>query len=137
MYQRTWVVKFVAFFALLHTTFTQPLAASSSDPSSVKLTYVFSVQVQLGPPPTQIGDNPITIPGGVAVPEPILGGTFSGPLLNATISSGLAVPQIYQNGTQQEPIIDLYGVTEDGHPFSIHETGVGSPNAQMTRIVRL
>ena len=36
----------------------------------------------------------------------------------------------------QVPVIDVYGVSDDGESFYIHETGVGSLAAQVTRIVR-
>ncbi len=100
-------------------------------------TYVFSVAIALGQPPSTLTQKPITIPGGVVVPEPILNGTVSGPAFNGTILSGLATPAIYENQTLQVATIDLYGVSSDGYPFRIHETGVGSISAQITRIVSI
>ncbi|KAK5242385.1 hypothetical protein LTR96_007222 [Exophiala xenobiotica] len=97
-------------------------------------TYVFSVAIGLGQPPSTLTQNPITIPGGVVVPEPILNGTVSGPAFNGTIISGLATPAQYENQNVQVATIDLYGVSSDGYPFRIHETGVGSISAQITRI---
>lgn len=115
--------------------FTLPLltlANKHADPMpTFNTTYLFTATVILSPAPP----NPITIPGGVVVPEPIVGGTVTGPYLNANITSGLATPRVYRNGTLQEPVIDLYGVTDGGVPFTVHETGIGTPEAQVTRIV--
>ncbi|KIW59333.1 hypothetical protein PV05_03787 [Exophiala xenobiotica] len=97
-------------------------------------TYVFSVAIGLGQPPSTLTQKPITIPGGVVVPEPILNGTVSGPAFNGTILSGLATPAIYENQTLQVVTIDLYGVSSDGYPFRIHETGIGSISTQITHI---
>lgn len=121
--------------ACVRTAITQPLQSPDLDGLPFQPTYLFTANVSLGLPPQEIGKSPITIPGGVIVPEQILGGTISGPFLNATIVTGLATPQVYLNGTLQQPVINLYGVTTDGHPFSLHEEGIGSPNAQVTRIV--
>lgn len=100
-------------------------------------TYVFSVAIGLGQPPSTLTQKPITIPGGVVVPEPILNGTVSGPAFNGTILSGLATPAIYENQTLQVVTIDLYGVSSDGYPFRIHETGIGSISTQITHIVSI
>ena len=79
---------------------------------------------------------PLAIPGGVLVNEPITGGTVSGSAINGTILSGFAHPSVYGNGTLQVPNIDVYGMTEDGESFYIHEEGIGFGSAQVTRIVR-
>ena len=125
---------------LFSPSFAAPAVAirSSLDlPTSFNVTYLFTANLELGNPPSGISQKPITIPGGVRVPEPILNGTVSGPYINATITSGLAAPEIYNNGTLQVAVIDLYGITTDGYPLHIHETGIGSPSAQVTRIVSL
>lgn len=65
----------------------------------------------------------------------MLGGAISGPYLNGTVLSGLATPSVYEEGKLQAPIINLYGVLDDEYPFYLHEYGVGSPTAQITRLV--
>jgi len=69
------------------------------------------------------------------ITEPIVNGTVTGPSFNATIISGLAAPSILNNRAIQVPVINLYGLTDDGYPFYLHETEVGMPAAQITRIV--
>jgi hypothetical protein len=130
--------------SLIQGYYATPLSAERSDLATTtetaptlpfNTTYVFSVAIGLGQPPSTLSQKPITIPGGVVVPEPILNGTVSGPAFNGTIISGLATPAQYENQTLQVATIDLYGVSSDGYPFRIHETGVGSISAQITRIV--
>jgi Protein of unknown function (DUF3237) len=77
--------------------------------------------------------RPILIPGGYLVNEPITSGTVVGPSINATVQGGFAHPSVY--GALQVPSIDLYGMTNDGQAFYIHETGIGSNAAQVTRLV--
>ncbi|KAF2717768.1 hypothetical protein K431DRAFT_315520 [Polychaeton citri CBS 116435] len=105
------------------------LAHCHQDPLPFNVTYLFTARLALGAPA-----KPIPVPGGVRVAEPILNGTVSGPAINATIYPGLALPTIINNQTLQLPVIELYGVTDDGVSFHLHETGVGSPSEQMTRI---
>jgi hypothetical protein len=93
-------------------------------------TYLFTAHLNLG-----AAEKPITIPGGVRVVEPILNGTVTGPAINATISPSLAMPTIVNNGTLQRPVINAFGTTDDGFPFYLYESGVGSGQAQTTRIV--
>lgn len=109
-----------------------PLALASSLPANLpfNLTYLFTAELALGPP-----NAPITIPGGVRIAEAIVNGTVSGPALNGTIIGGLAVPAVYENQTVQAPIIEAYGASKDGVTFRLHEEGIGSPQAQVTRIV--
>lgn len=98
-----WIAQLVAFSALAQITSAQPLKVLDSDSTPIETSYLFTAEVQLGPPPTEVSTNPITIPGGVVVPESILGGTVSGPFLNATITAGFATPRVYLSGTLQEP----------------------------------
>lgn len=134
-------VSLLPFLCLIYLSSTAPTTAGTSLASGpgglpFNVTYLFTATLGLGQPPSEIKSNPITIFGGVRVPEPILNGTVSGPYLNGTITAGLAAPAVYNTGTLQVPTIDLYGVTADGDPLRIHETGIGSPSAQITRIVR-
>jgi hypothetical protein len=92
-------------------------------------TKLFTATLNLGKPSSYI-----PIPGGVLVNEPILSGRVVGPTINGTITGGFAHPPIY-NGTLQVPVIDLYGTSDDGMDFYVHETGIGSNAAQVTRIV--
>lgn len=121
------------------------IASTSASPTYLSIspfdatfdtTFLFTATIGLGqPPPGAMGPKAITVPGGVLVPEPIPNGTVAGPYINGTILGGLASPSIYNNQTLQVPVINIYGVTDDGYPFYIHETGIGLPTAQVTRIV--
>lgn len=91
---------------------------------------IFAANLVLGKPYPAI-----PIAGGVLINEPITGGTVSGSAINGTIHGGFAHPPVYDNGTLQVPVIDVYGVSDDGESFYLHETGVGSAAAQVTRIV--
>lgn len=62
-------------------------------------------------------------------------GTISGPLLNGKISGGFAHPSVYNNETLEYPDFDLFGSSDDGSPFVIRQTGVGSTKGTVTRIV--
>ena len=106
------------------------LASQEAGPLPFNLTYLFTAHLNVAP-----ATKPITIQGGVRVPEDILNGTVTGPVINATIYPGLAFPAVTENMTLQSPIIELYGITDDGVPLHLHQEGVGSPSAQMTRIV--
>ena len=55
--------------------------------------------------------------------------------INATILDGFSHSPLYNNGTLQVPVIDVYGTTHDGAAYYIHEEGIGSNAAQVTRIV--
>ena len=98
--------------------------------AALTLTLLFNGTLYLGKP-----SKPVPVPGGYLINEPITGGVVRGPTINATIQCGFAHPPVYDNGTLQVPMIDVYGVSEDGYPFYIHETGIGSNPAQATRIV--
>ncbi|MCJ1462728.1 hypothetical protein MMC07_001331 [Pseudocyphellaria aurata] len=108
---------------------TPSSANATSDPFPFQLQPIFTAKLILGKPYA-----PIPIPGGVLINEPITGGSVSGRGINGTILGGFAHPPVYNNGTLQVPVIDVYGVSEDGESFYIHETGVGSIPAQVTRI---
>lgn len=95
------------------------------------LEYVFSVNLTIGSV-----SKPIPIYGGVTITETISHGIVYGPAINATIEGGAAYANIYENQTIQVPSINAYGMTSDGLPFTVQETGIGSLEAQMTRIVR-
>ena len=112
------------------TLASSTVAASQPAALPFELTHLFNAHLNLG-----AAAKPITIQGGVLVVEPILNGTVAGPAMNATIYPGLALPAVTENQTLQTPIIELYGLTDDGVPFHLHEEGVGVPSAQMTRIV--
>ncbi|KAF2155387.1 hypothetical protein K461DRAFT_112791 [Myriangium duriaei CBS 260.36] len=99
-------------------------------PSPFVLEHIFTGILHLGP-----ASKPITTPGGVLVTEAITSGTVTGKAINATVQGGFAHPAVYSNGTVQSPVIDAYGVTEDGLSFYLHEEGVGTPQAQVSRIV--
>jgi hypothetical protein len=126
-------------FALVPTTtFASPvhgngvIERTTSAPITppFNLNYLFTAHLTLGKPlPT------IPVPGGVLVPEPIVGGIVSGPAINATITGGIATPSIYNNGTVQVPVIEAWGVTSDGFGFVINQEGIGMPKGQVTRIV--
>ena len=66
--------------------------------------------------------------------EPITGGAFSGPFLNATVTGGLAYPTILENGTRQDPFITIYGTTADNSSFLAQVSGVGVSRKQFARI---
>ncbi|KAG7005207.1 hypothetical protein G7Y79_00021g050740 [Physcia stellaris] len=78
--------------------------------------------------------RPITIPGGIRILEPLTGGSFSGPLLNATVTGGLAYPTILNNNTRQDPFIIIYGTTADNSSFLARISGVGLPDTQLARV---
>jgi hypothetical protein len=105
-------------------------------PAATKPTFsfapVFTATLHLGKP-----FSPISIFGGELINEAITSGSVIGPAINATIHVGFAHPPIYNNGTLQVPIIDAYGTTEDGESFYIHEEGIGTNGAQVTRIVSI
>ncbi|MCJ1380432.1 hypothetical protein MMC17_003535 [Xylographa soralifera] len=93
------------------------------------LTKIFTAYIKLGSP-----SEPIPVPGGVRLIEPISGGNITGPAINGTITSGLAYPPVYNNGTLQVAEILVYGTTTDGYPFFVQEAGIGSNAQQITRI---
>jgi hypothetical protein len=96
------------------------------------LEYVFSAKLSLSPP-----SQPIPIYGGVAVTEVITHGTVAGPAINATIAGGTAFDDFYENGAINIPTIDVYGTTSDNLSVAVHEYGLGSKQAQLTRLVRI
>jgi hypothetical protein len=69
--------------------------------------------------------------------EPIPSGTISGPLINATILGGIAYPTILSNNmtVYQLPMVEVYGMTNDGVAFFVKESGIGAPTRQITRVV--
>lgn len=109
----------------------QNVARAASSALPFNFTYLFTASLDLGKP-----SNYITVEGGKLVNEPVAKGTVEGPGLNGTIQGGFAHPSVY-NGTLQVPTIDLYGITNDGESFYIHETGIGEVSAQVTRIVSI
>jgi hypothetical protein len=96
------------------------------------LEYAFSVNLTLGS-----ASSHIPIYGGDALTEVISKGTVTGPDINATIEGGHAFASLYKTGTVQVPQIEVYGTTSDGLPFQVREIGVGTNQAQMTRIVSM
>lgn len=72
----------------------------------------------------------VRIPGGVRVIEPISSGSFSGPLLNATIDGGLAFPTILANGTRQDAFITIYGTTSHNSTLLVQVSGTGNSSSQ-------
>lgn len=127
------------FLSFLITPLLSSHISASPYPSGIPVTVthplpfhfqpIFTVNLILGKP-----YQPIKIPGGVLINEPIAGGTVSGSAINGTILGGFAHPPVYNNGTLQVPVIDVYGVSDDGESFYIHETGIGTQAAQVTRI---
>ncbi|KAJ9603257.1 hypothetical protein H2200_012035 [Cladophialophora chaetospira] len=115
---------------LVHAT---PTPRDTNPSLPFNTTYLFTATLNLGPP-----SNPITIQdtpsAGVIIAEPILNGTVTGPALNGTITAGFAFPSLLKNGTIQAPLIEMYGVTNDGAELYIRETGIGTPKGQITRI---
>ena len=98
----------------------------------LSFTPLFTTNLTLGKP-----SNPIPIPGGILITEPLTGGTISGASINATIESGFGHPPFYENNTLEVAVIDGYGTTSDGQTFYLHEEGVGSGDGQVTRVVSL
>lgn len=98
---------------------------------------------------------PVRIPGGVRISmafhslhrtsspcsslqiavEPITGGNFSGPVLNATIDGGLAFPTILANGTRQDAFITIYGTTSHNSSLLVQVTGTGNSSSQFADAV--
>ena len=68
--------------------------------------------------------------------QPIIGGTFSGPALNATVTGGLSFVETLNNGTVQLPFDTLYGYTSRNDSFLVQVAGKGEPESQAARIVR-
>lgn len=101
-----------------------------TDELPFSFTYLFTAHLAIG-----AASKPIPVPGGVLIVEHILNGTVTGPAINATIEPSLATPSIINNGSTQVPIINVVGTTDDGFPFYISEAGIGSPSAQVSRIV--
>ncbi|KAL8709502.1 MAG: hypothetical protein Q9220_005744 [cf. Caloplaca sp. 1 TL-2023] len=66
--------------------------------------------------------------------SPITSGTFSGPLLNATVSGGVAYPASLNNRTVQAPEIIIYGITADNASVLARISGVGEPKEQFARL---
>lgn len=122
-------VSSVAASPILATTDTT-ITAASTPSLPFNFTQIFTASLALGNASSQI-----PIPGGALINEPIAGGSVTGSAVNGTIQGGFAHPPIYNNGTLQVAEIDVYGVTSDGQAFYIHEEGVGSNSAQVTRIV--
>lgn len=67
--------------------------------------------------------------------EPLTPGSFSGPLLNATIQGGIAFPTVVEKGTLQQPIIIIYGTTCDNSSVFVQAEGVGPRTGQLVRLV--
>ncbi len=122
---RLWMT---ALFTLSLNGFAVAQPATPNFP--FQFTELFTVNLSLG----EIF-NPIPIPGGILINEPITGGIVNGSAINGTVLGGLAHPSIYNNGTLEVPVIDAYGTTDDGYSFYIREEGIGSSSAQVTRIV--
>jgi hypothetical protein len=78
--------------------------------------------------------NYMLISDGVFVNEAITSGKLVRPATSGAIKGGFAYSPIY-NGTLQVSVIDLYGTSDYGIDHYIHETGIGSNAAQITRIV--
>ncbi|KAL9596003.1 MAG: hypothetical protein Q9219_006087 [cf. Caloplaca sp. 3 TL-2023] len=118
--------------SLLAIPLAIPLAgAAESGPmaSPPTTTFAFSGTVDVAVPLA-----PIRIPGGVRIVEPITGGTFSGPILNATVAGGFAFPAALANGTVQDAEIEIYGTTGGNQSFLVRVEGVGTPGRQVARL---
>lgn len=147
----------VLFLASSGLALANGLESNSTHSPSLTLAFSGSVDVAAPLPP-------IRIPGGVRIGisflppilrarvplaaffsnhfwlppvEPITGGTFSGPALNAIVSGGLAFPSVLQNGTVQDASITIYGTTRDNAPFLVQVTGIGVPRQQFARVVSI
>jgi hypothetical protein len=59
--------------------------------------------------------------------------------INATVTGGIAYSAVYtvDNSTFEVPAINLYGVTDDGFPFVLAESGIGGPNGVFTSLVSI
>ncbi|CAD6582920.1 MAG: hypothetical protein CYPHOPRED_002192 [Cyphobasidiales sp. Tagirdzhanova-0007] len=66
----------------------------------------------------------IPIPGGYRLVGAINPGTISGKI-SGTIQGGTSAPSFVNNATQIIADIEIYGITDDGYPFFIAETGTG------------
>ncbi|OJJ42368.1 hypothetical protein ASPZODRAFT_147355 [Penicilliopsis zonata CBS 506.65] len=103
-------------------------------PTALTSSYLFSATVNLSTPLKAIS----LLEGGVRVVEPITGGKIWGPGFNATIEGGLAAPVIVSNnetGRAQLAYIWAYGHADDGEPFFIEESGIGTGGTQNTRLI--
>ncbi|OTB01640.1 hypothetical protein M426DRAFT_63572 [Hypoxylon sp. CI-4A] len=106
-------------------------------PATLKSNHIFTVKVYLTGERFQVN----LFGGGIRIVEPIVKGVIDGPNFQATIAGGVAAP-IIRNDTPgdrlnatQSPYIYAYGRTSDGHPFYLHEEGIGNTNAQNTKLV--
>jgi hypothetical protein len=141
MHDRIFASVLLALIPLLVSSSPVWTTTSSTTPQlPFNFTYLFTATLNLGPPPPSAKTDPITIDGsspanGVIIPEPILNGTVTGSAINGSITSGLAFPSLLMNGTIETPLIEVYGVTDDGAALYIHATGIGAPTGQVTRIV--
>jgi hypothetical protein len=132
------VIKLVAVIGIIILSLTEATStkAATTTPTPA-LTYVFTAKLNVGRPLDPI---PL-LQGGSRTIEPLINGTISGPYLNGTVKSGFAAPitafgtTVTGDTTVQIPEIYLYGVTSDGLPFYIQESGIGPVTGQNTRVV--
>ncbi|KAI9736627.1 MAG: hypothetical protein M1834_000831 [Cirrosporium novae-zelandiae] len=119
-------------FVLPLLSLATPTSSSEAAPSTLPpLEYLFRVSLNVDKPL-----NPIPIPGGEQLIEPIINGTITGPSLNGTIYHSIAYPTAYKigNETVQYPEILVYGQSNDGESFLVQEVGVGAGSEQWSRI---
>lgn len=67
--------------------------------------------------------------------EPIARGNITGSVFNGTVTGGQATPSWYYNETVSEALVSLFGITDDGVPFEVTASGIGTPAHQFVRLV--
>ncbi|KAF2800532.1 hypothetical protein K505DRAFT_400834 [Melanomma pulvis-pyrius CBS 109.77] len=91
---------------------------------------VLSVKVELGK-----SLKPIPVPGGIRALTPIIGGTVTGSLANATIISGIVASVLTSNGTIERPDVLIYGtIAATKETLVIQEDGVGAAGVDVNRV---
>ncbi|KAI4180672.1 MAG: hypothetical protein L6R41_007082 [Letrouitia leprolyta] len=78
---------------------------------------------------------PIPIPAGQRIVAKVNSGKLSGTGFSATIQGGVSVIDILNNGQAIVNSVRSFGLTSDGQPFLIEESGVGSPADDFSRAV--
>ncbi|MCJ1481731.1 hypothetical protein MMC06_001890 [Schaereria dolodes] len=108
---------------------SQPKQVVTATATPPHIRYLLTVTVGVAKPL-----EPIAIPGGDNLVEPLTNGTIVG-AINGTIQGGLAYPQRYNNNTLSVPNLEIYGTTVDRYPFFVtaSEAGFGDAQSQIIR----